>query len=73
MHCEALFMQMMQTIIILRRFTQMEKIKGFAKKCWAGVKSLWGKRNDAVNGVVGWCVFGGVLVVAVGLALIIWL
>ena len=51
----------------------MEKIKGFAKKCWAGVKSLWGKRNDAVNGVVGWCVFGGVLVVAVGLALIIWL
>ena len=51
----------------------MEKAKGFAAKCGAGVKSLWSKRNNAVNGVVGWCVYGGVLAVAVGLALIIWL
>ncbi len=51
----------------------MEKIKGFAKKCGAGITSLWGKRNNAVSGVVGWCVYGGALAVAIALALIIWL
>ena len=51
----------------------MEKIKGFAKKCGAGIANAWKKRNNAVNSIVGWCVFGGVLVVAVALALIFWL
>lgn len=51
----------------------MEKIKGFAKKCWAGIANAWKNRNKLVNGTVGWCVYGGVLVVAVALALIIWL
>lgn len=44
----------------------MEKISGFFKKCWS-------KRNDTVNSLVGWCVYGGVLAVSIALALIIWL
>lgn len=44
----------------------MGKILGFFKNCWD-------KRNDSVNSVVGWCVYGGVLAVAIALALIIWL
>ena len=51
----------------------MEKIKGFAKKCWAGIVNAWKKRNEMVNGVVGWSVFGGVLAVSITLALIFWL
>lgn len=37
------------------------------------VVELWGKRNEIVKPVIAWSVFGGVLVVAVALALIFWL
>lgn len=44
----------------------MENIK-------AKVAELWNKRNENVKPVIGWSVFGGVLAVAVVLALIFWL
>ena len=44
----------------------MENIK-------AKVLKIWNKRNEAVKPVVAWSVFGGVLVVAIALALIFWL
>ena len=37
------------------------------------VLEIWGKRNDNVKPVIAWSVFGGVLAVAVALALIFWL
>ena len=37
------------------------------------VVELWGKRNETVKPVIAWSVFGGVLVVAIALALIFWL
>lgn len=37
------------------------------------VVELWGKRNENVNPVIAWSVFGGVLAVSVILALIFWL
>ena len=37
------------------------------------VVELWGKRNEIVKPVIAWSVFGGVLAVAVALALIFWL
>ena len=37
------------------------------------VVELWGKRNEIVKPVIAWSVFGGVLVVAIALALIFWL
>ena len=39
----------------------------------AKVLEIWGKRNDLVKPVIGWSVSGGVLAVAIGLALIFWL
>ena len=44
----------------------MENIK-------AKVLEIWGKRNDLVKPIIGWSVFGGVLAVAIILALIFWL
>jgi len=44
----------------------MEKLK-------AKIVNIWKKRNDNVKPVVAWSVFGGVLVVAIALALIFWL
>lgn len=37
------------------------------------VQEIWSKRNDTVKPVIAWSVFGGVLAVAVALALIFWL
>ena len=37
------------------------------------VVELWGKRNEIVKPVIAWSVFGGVLAVAVALALVFWL
>ena len=37
------------------------------------VVELWGKRNEIVKPVIAWSVFGGVLAVAIILALIFWL
>ena len=37
------------------------------------IQKIWKQRNDTVKPVVAWSVFGGVLVVAVALALIFWL
>ena len=51
----------------------MEKIKGFMKKCGAGIANAWKNRNNLVNSVAGWSVYGGVLAVSVALALIFWL
>ena len=39
----------------------------------AKVLEIWGKRNDLVKPVIGWSVSGGVLAVAIVLALIFWL
>ena len=62
----------------------MEKIKSvarkvwdaicnFCKRTWTAVRGLWVRRNETVNPTVGWAVYGGVLVLAIVLALIIWL
>ncbi len=37
------------------------------------IKELWGKRNEIIKPVIAWSVYGGVLAVAVILALIFWL
>ena len=37
------------------------------------VVELWGKRNEIIKPVIAWSVYGGVLAVAVILALIFWL
>ena len=39
----------------------------------AKVLEIWGKRNDLVKPVIGWSVSGGVLALAIVLALIFWL
>ena len=37
------------------------------------IKELWSKRNEIIKPVIAWSVYGGVLVVAIALALIFWL
>ena len=37
------------------------------------VVELWGKRNEIIKPVIAWSVYGGVLAVAIILALIFWL
>ena len=37
------------------------------------VVELWSKRNEIIKPVIAWSVYGGVLAVAVILALIFWL
>lgn len=39
----------------------------------AKVAELWKKSNETMKPVVAWSIYGGVLVVAIALALIFWL
>lgn len=41
------------------------------KKEETGFKALWEKMQEVVNPVIGWSVFGGVLVLAILLGLLI--
>ena len=50
-----------------------EKFQSFWQSFKTKVVELWGKRNDNVKPVIAWSVYGGVLAVAVVLALIFWL
>ena len=62
----------------------MEKIKSVARKvwdktcefcgkAWTAVRGLWVRRDENVSPIVAWSVYGGVLVLAIVLALIFWL
>ena len=51
----------------------MENIKAKMLELKAKVLEIWGKRNENVKPVIAWSVYGGVLAVAVILALIFWL
>ena len=62
----------------------MEKFKSFMAKvgdwfkqagCAIGrwAKNVWENRNEPIKPVVAWAVIGGVVVIAVAIALIIWL
>ena len=51
----------------------MEKFKAKMQELKVKVVELWGKRNDNVKPEIAWSVYGGVLGVAIVLALIFWL
>ena len=49
------------------------KFKAFFAKIGNFFKKAWERKFETVNSLTAWCIYGGVLALAVILALIFWL